>query len=301
MRYYLIMEHTKIITHRGLDPAKLDYYPESSLEAFGDQLTRGYGLEFDIQLAKDGVMVAVHDETLNRLTEGQDKREIKDISSPEILGMSFRGGHLTTIANLLALIAQSQSPETLSALHLKASWQEFRFVDLLLEEIKASGIGREQFIIFDLKPETAKKIKEQIPELLLAASVAHPYDIERYNPAAGGTLLGLEEVFACRDLFSWAWLDEWDLVSKTGDKKQLYTPEVFNALKSAGIKAAVVSPELHAKSPGLLAGEVHEDGADPQRLKARIQEILRLEPDAICTDYPDEVREAQAAAQKALG
>ena len=36
---------TQIITHRGLDISRENYFAESSVEAFTDQSERGYGLE----------------------------------------------------------------------------------------------------------------------------------------------------------------------------------------------------------------------------------------------------------------
>jgi hypothetical protein len=120
--------------------------------------------------------------------------------------------------------------------------------------------------------------------------VAHPYDIERYNQCVLGTLLSLEKVLSHKDLFSWVWLDEWDLADKDGGQKQFYTAEVFETLKDQGLKIALVTPELHGTSPGLLGGEAHPD-ADKSRLFGRIQETINLQPDALCTDYPEEVRQ----------
>jgi hypothetical protein len=39
-----------------------------------------------------------------------------------------------------------------------------------------------------------------------------------------------------------------------------------------------------------LGGEAHEDARDHEALMARIEEIIDLKPDLVCTDYPDEVR-----------
>ncbi len=284
------MKNIKILTHRGLDPSRPGYFGESSLEAFRDQLARGYGLEFDIQFTQDEVMIAVHDATLKRITAGRDKRKFNEVRAEEILGMEFDNSHFTTLPQLLTLIARTQSPEALSALHFKATWQEPRLLSPLLHEIKKSAITRDQFIIFDVKPDTAKFIKEKMPELVLAASVSHPYDIERYNAVVGGTLISLEEILSFQDLYSWAWLDEWDLVDQGGTRKKLCTEDVFARLRAAGLKIALVTPELHAHSPGLLGGESHEDGTDHKRLLARFRKIIALAPDAICTDYPDEVR-----------
>jgi hypothetical protein len=63
---------------------------------------------------------------------------------------------------------------------------------------------------------------------------------------------------------------------------------VFKILKDEGLKVALVTPELHGTSPGLLGGEAHPD-ADKNCLFDRIQEIIDLQPDALCTDYPEEV------------
>lgn len=281
---------TRIITHRGLDPARTGYYVESSVEAFADQLSRGYGLEFDIQFTLDNKMVAVHDPNFMRITGGKDTRKIKDVTWAEILYMEFFGCHLTTVPEVLSMIAEKQKPGEISALHLKHLWQEQRFVDVLLSEIRKSGIKWDQFIVFDVKPAMAIYIKRKMPGLQLAASVSHPYDIARYNAAVGGTLIGVNDLVAHRDLYSWAWLDEWDLTDEGGGKKKLLTEPVFKKLRENGIRIALVTPELHATSPGLLANETHPDAKTPQALVTRMHEILELEPDAVCTDWPDLVK-----------
>jgi hypothetical protein len=80
-------------------------------------------------------------------------------------------------------------------------------------------------------------------------------------------------------------------MDKDNGTKLLYTKEVFNKLREANIKIGLVTPELHATSPNLLGGESHQDASSQERLFTRIKEIIKLEPDAICTDYPDLVRQ----------
>jgi hypothetical protein len=176
-------------------------------------------------------------------------------------------------------------------MHLKSSWQDKAHIDLLLEAISKSGINPNQLIIFDLKPESAKYIKEKSPKLILAASVSHPYDIERYNTAVGGTLLSIGDFINNLDTYSWAWLDEWDLLDTDGGQKKFITEETVSILRNSNVKVALVSPELHKTSPALLGGESHEDGIDLDRLEARFIELASLKPEAICTDYPDRLRE----------
>ena len=132
-----------------------------------------------------------------------------------------------------------------------------------------------------------KYLKERNPKLHLASSVSHQYDIERYNGVVGGTLITIEEAIENKDLFDWVWLDEWDLTDKDGGVKSLYNKENFELLRKNNLKIALVTPELHATSPGLLGGESHQDAKDHQTLVKRLHEIITLKPDAICTDWPD--------------
>lgn len=255
---------TRVITHRGLDPAKGEsYFAESSREAFEDQLKRGFGIEFD---PRADLLVA-HDD-LARTTKN--------------------GRHTPTVEEVATLIAELQAPEAVSAMHLKHRVQEKATLDTILSYFK--NVDSSKFFIFDPTFKTASYIKEKNPALQLAASIAHPYDIERYNDAIGKTLYTVDEVLKHQELFSWVMLDEWDRTDKNGGSKTLYTQEVFNALRAAGLKICVISPELHATSPGLLGGEAHQDAKDHATLIKRIQEILAQRPDAICTDYPDQVR-----------
>ncbi len=263
---------TKIITHRGLDLSKNNYFVESSLEAFTDQLDRGFGLEFDLQFTKDNSIVIIHD---------IDKIPV----------MEFSGCHLTTFANLLRLVEKKQAAGLVSAIHLKHGSQEKQYLDAILDHLKNADAGK--FIIFDVKLETARYLKEKNPRLKLAPSVAHPYDIKRYNSAVGWTLLSIEETLANRKLFDWVWLDEWDLADENGEAKNLYNKKTFSVFRDAGLKIALVTPELHASSPGLLGGEAHPDAKNWETLKKRLAEIVALKPDAICTNYPDCVRDLE--------
>ncbi len=61
------LNHIKNIAHRGASA----YAPEHTIAAYklGQQL-RGDYIEIDLQMTKDGHLVAMHDETVNRTTNG---------------------------------------------------------------------------------------------------------------------------------------------------------------------------------------------------------------------------------------
>lgn len=277
-----------VLTHRGLDSDRIAYFKESSAEAFRDQLLRGFALEFDLQFTSDDDIVILHDPTLTRFSGGKNTAAIRDITLEALLALESDGCHLTSLSRLLEEL-RGHPMNGVHAIHVKSSNQSRSRLDRLLSKLE--NVDHSRFFLFDLTLEAAAYIRKHAPEISLAPSVAHPADIARYNAAVGGTLLSLYEVLAHADLFSWAWLDEWDRVDGAGGEKELYTPETFAALRKAGLRIAVITPELHRTSPALAGGESHSDARDEGSLSSRVREIIALQPDAICTDHPDAVRQ----------
>ena len=279
---------TSIITHRGLDHGRSGYFSESSREAFTDQLERGYSLEFDVQPTKDSRWVVFHDSSLIRITGGKDNRNFSQIETKEILSLRVNGCGFIMLDGLCELVARRQKIGR-SAVHVKSHCQTPEQLSSIFSVI--ANFGFSHFLCFDLTVQSAEYVKERYPGAVLAPSVSDAYDVERYSTAVGGTLMTVEEALAHRDLFDWVWLDEWDRVGRNGGEKVLLNKEIFKVLRGAHFSIAVVSPELHGSSPGKLAGEAHEDALLPERLHRRMLEILELQPDAICTDFPDVVKD----------
>ena len=282
-----------IFTHRGLEPSNLDFYPESSFEAFQSQIERGFGLEFDPNFCKDGIVVS-HDATLKRITNGKDERSFSDVSLEEIKNIKYgnkKQGRIPTLHEVLELIRKSSAP--IHAMHLKGKYQTLQNLNALTEHLEKFIDILNKIIVFDLKLDAARFLKSSFPQIHLAPSVAHEYDIERYNSVVGNTLFSIQEALQMKaeGVCDWVWLDEWDTANVNNSKKLFYTQETFKVLKDAGIKITLVTPELHGTSPGLYGGESHEHAANPSILFQRIKEIIALNPDAICTDWPEDVKE----------
>ncbi len=73
---------TQIFAHRGYS-AK---YPENSMLAFQKALEAGAdGIEFDVHLSKDGELVIIHDETINRTTNNRGR--VHDFTVAELKTM----------------------------------------------------------------------------------------------------------------------------------------------------------------------------------------------------------------------
>lgn len=74
----------KVFGHRGYS-AK---YPENTLKAFEMAIEAGAdGVELDVQMTKDGQLVVIHDETIDRTSNG--KGWVKDYTYEELLKFNF--------------------------------------------------------------------------------------------------------------------------------------------------------------------------------------------------------------------
>lgn len=277
-----------ILTHRGLDPSIPNFFSESSIEAFAAHLSRGFSLEFDFNLTADGEVVILHDATLSRITSGADNRSVRSVTSSELKVMPFKNGSICFLKDLAPLITAADAP--LHALHIKGNLQDQEALEILIKALAEYPLLIPKLFAFDVRPDTAQLLQRHLPDLQRGMSIAHPYDVERYAKCVYMTLFTPEQALLYADLFQWIWLDEWDLESETGEKKYFYTQQTFDELHTAGFKLSLVTPELHGTSPGLLGSEKHPDSENTEVLFSRIQTILALKPDGICTDYPDKVK-----------
>ena len=87
--------------HRGLHGEGV---PENSLAAFARAAEAGYGIELDVQLSRDGVVMVFHDDTLVRMT-GCDKK-LHELTAQELQTLSLAGTEqrIPTFAEVLSLV-----------------------------------------------------------------------------------------------------------------------------------------------------------------------------------------------------
>ena len=57
----------KVMAHRGYSGA----YPENTMLAFRNAEGKADAIELDVQLTKDGYVVVIHDERIDRVTDGE--------------------------------------------------------------------------------------------------------------------------------------------------------------------------------------------------------------------------------------
>lgn len=101
---------TLVFAHRGAKATQ----PENTLASFKEAIAVGAeGIELDVHLSKDNRLIVIHDEKVNRTTDG--KGYIKDLTLEELkvldagswFGNEFSGERLPTLDEVLNLLEQS--------------------------------------------------------------------------------------------------------------------------------------------------------------------------------------------------
>ncbi len=98
--------HTEIFAHRGAS----QYAPENTMAAFRlAQEQKADGIELDVQLTKDGEIVVIHDETIDRVSNG--KGAVGSYILEELRAFSFdhgmegyKGEGIPTLRDVLQLL-----------------------------------------------------------------------------------------------------------------------------------------------------------------------------------------------------
>src|SRR5262245_31211085 len=112
-----------VIGHRGL----LQAAPENTLAGFRACLALRVGFEFDVRATKDGRLVCLHDDTVDRTTSGKGRlselthAEVGRLDAGRWFAPAFAGERVPQIDEILDLLAQSPPAAGLAAVDLKAA------------------------------------------------------------------------------------------------------------------------------------------------------------------------------------
>ena len=93
--------NTKVWAHRGAS----GYAPENTLEAFElAAKQKADGVELDVQLSKDGELVVIHDEIIDRVTDGKGK--VKDYTVRELKSFKANQTHPEYANSVIPTLAE---------------------------------------------------------------------------------------------------------------------------------------------------------------------------------------------------
>lgn len=131
----LATEAPLIVAHRGL----LRHAPENTLANFRACLELRLGFELDVQRTKDGHLVCIHDDTVNRTTNGKGKvvemtlSQIRKLDAGSWFDSKFADEKVPTIAEVFELVAQYRHHDILIAVDLKSANVEKDVVQLAMK------------------------------------------------------------------------------------------------------------------------------------------------------------------------
>ncbi|MFS0786074.1 glycerophosphodiester phosphodiesterase family protein [Shouchella sp. 1P09AA] len=134
----------RVIAHRGFS----SLYPENTLKAFEEAIKCGCQMiEFDVHLSSDYIPVVIHDEKVNRVTNGSGY--VKDLSVKALKELYvFESEKIPTLQETLLLLKGRAKP----IIELKGLSTNRNLEKNVLESIKKAGMMKEaQLISFDLE------------------------------------------------------------------------------------------------------------------------------------------------------
>jgi glycerophosphoryl diester phosphodiesterase len=169
-----------IVGHRGL----VQSAPENTLAAFRACLALKVGFEFDIRRTKDGQLVCLHDDTVQRTTNG--KGRLADLAAADVLRLdagerfdpAFRGEPIPTVDEIFALLAKQWSSATLIAVDLKEAGNGIE-EGVVRQAQKHDVLGRLVFIGLTIEsPEFRARLRAANPQAQTARLAATPGNVE---------------------------------------------------------------------------------------------------------------------------
>lgn len=301
---------TLIVAHRGL----LKHAPENTLANFRACLELRIGFEVDVRRSKDGTLVCVHDDTVDRTTNGLGAvssltlAELKKLDAGAWFSPAFAGERIPTFDEVLDVIKTHGHDPVLIAIDLKAQ-------DIEADCVKAAKtrevLDRLLFIgnaIGD--PNVRRKLRE-------VDSATHVACLAQTAKDLGASLADKDS--------DWAYLrfvptrEQVDRIDKSGKRAFIAGPAVVG-IETANWRSAITVGVngLLTDFPLELAAEVRDAARTPdqrfeQIAKRYIDESPALSPigattlgdhrfDSFVDDVSDAARQRERAFyQRSLG
>jgi glycerophosphoryl diester phosphodiesterase len=180
----------RIVAHRGFSAVA----PENTLAALRAALrSRADGVEFDVQCSRDGHLVLLHDDTLDRTTDGtgpagaRELRELRALDAGSWFSPDFRGEAIPTLGEALDLLAPAGC---VIFCELKGPAPP-EVVDEACGMVRRRGLqGVTRMISLDWK--ALERVRHHHPGIAVGVVVEHSRDLEeglRLAAARRGDLL----------------------------------------------------------------------------------------------------------------
>lgn len=167
---------TQIFAHRGSKGT----HPENTLSAFREALEVGSdGIELDVHLTRDGIPVVIHDETVDRTTDGtglvQTKtlQELKQLDAGSWFRPPFQGERIPSLAEVLQLLVQCSFTGCLN-IELKTDQLQYAGIEERVWDTVLENPGQFEIVFSSFHYPTLETLKRLHPEAEIALLFSQP-------------------------------------------------------------------------------------------------------------------------------
>ena len=169
------------VAHRGL----FKHAPENTVPAFAACLDLRHGFELDVRRSHDGVLVCIHDDTVNRTTNGTGKvselklAELRALDAGRWFDPAFTGERIPTFAEILAQSKKHPIGPKLIALDLKTD--DAQFATDVTKHVNDAGLRDRVVCIGNAitDADLRKRLKAADAKLPVAVLAQTPTDLEK--------------------------------------------------------------------------------------------------------------------------
>jgi glycerophosphoryl diester phosphodiesterase len=174
-----------ISAHRAQSAAD---HPENSVQAIEvtGRAIPGAILEIDAALTRDGRLVLMHDETLERTTTGRGR--VADLTFAELRAVRLEAtdGTVTDAPppTLSEALDAAGRVEAIASIDLKPADEAstLALARAVIEEVRAAGAAG-RVILITYSPDTARAVAEMAPEMMISAGLDDVAGLEGLNAA----------------------------------------------------------------------------------------------------------------------
>jgi len=228
-------KNIKYWAHRGCSMA----YPENTLEAFAAaaKIEGLAGIELDIQLTKDGELVVIHDEKVDRTTNGKGRvcdytlRKLKELKITSINGTYTTIPTLEEVFRLLYPVCEKDRPEGKFRINIELKNSVIRYEGMeekVLQLVADYGL-QDNIVYSSFLPESMGLIKELAPYAqtgILGGDMEQcrlnyiKYKADAIHPWIGGLCVDEEEIEKSTGIPVRAWNGEEPFFGQTRQLKE---------------------------------------------------------------------------------
>jgi len=151
-----------VIAHRGFSGVA----PENTMSAFEAAANISVGFELDVTLAATGEVIVLHDDTVDRTTDGSGAAaelsldELRALDAGSWFSPDFAGERIPTLAEVL----DTYGGDVPIDIEIKSTTPREPLADAVVEVIEAANLV-DQVFVTSFDPYILERVKEQNPDI----------------------------------------------------------------------------------------------------------------------------------------